>query len=86
MIFCLRTKLLQNIPKVKYSVKIVVLVVQGRCVLVRFNGFCFSTRTALDIHIHKVKLSILLYFLALKLIPEEHKPAVIAQLMYDKRK
>ena len=68
------------------SVKIVVLVVQGRCVLVRFNGICFSTRTALDIHIHKVKLLILLYFLALKLIPEEHKPAVIAQLMYDKRK
>ena len=68
------------------SVKIVVLVIQDRCVLVRFNGFCFRTRTAIDLNSQKVTLQILLYFLALKLIPEEHKPAVIAQLMYNKRK
>ena len=86
MIFCLRTKLLQNIPKVKYSVKIVVLVVQGRCVLVRFNGFCFRTRTAVDLNSQKVTLQILIYFVALKLIPEEHKlPVVALKLMYNKR-
>ena len=39
-----------------------------------------------DLNSQKVTLQILIYFVALKLIPEEHKlPVVALKLMYNKR-